>query len=75
MVESFNCSYNSLKTLAHAPVEVGLSFNCVENKLVSLVGAPKTVFLDFSCGNNAVQFTVDDVRAVSKVGRGVFVLK
>jgi hypothetical protein len=74
-VESFYCNSNNLKTLDGAPDEVGLSFNCAENNLVSLVGAPKKVFFDFSCGDNAVQFTVDDVRAVSKVGRDIIVTR
>ncbi len=48
---SFNCSDNSLTSLAGAPQEVGRDFNCSDNSLTSLAGAPQKVGT-FYCRNN-----------------------
>ena len=51
---SFNCSDNSLTSLAGAPQSVGKFFNCYDNSLTSLVGAPQEVGASFDCSNNSL---------------------
>jgi len=51
---SFNCSDNSLTSLAGAPQSVGKFFNCYDNSLTSLVGAPQKVGASFDCSNNSL---------------------
>ena len=50
MDRSFNCTGNSLTSLAGAPQVVGKGFYCEDNKLTSLEGAPQEVGGDFECG-------------------------
>jgi len=47
--DSFDCSYNNLKSLEGAPHDVGGSFYCTGNSLESLAGAPETVGGSFLC--------------------------
>ena len=65
----FSCSNcSSLKSLEGAPEKVGGDFNCSYcPSLKSLKGAPKEVGGDFSCNNCKVNFTQDDIDAVSVV--------
>jgi hypothetical protein len=70
----FFCDKNKLTTLAGAPETVGGTFYCCNNKLTTLQGAPKTVRGDFSCYDNPGNFTEEDVRAVSRVDRNVYVM-
>jgi hypothetical protein len=51
---SFNCSDNSLTSLAGAPQSVGKFFNCSDNSLVSLEGAPQEVGSSFDCSDNSL---------------------
>jgi hypothetical protein len=51
---SFNCSDNSLTSLAGAPQSVGNFFNCSDNSLVSLEGAPQEVGASFDCSDNSL---------------------
>ena len=53
--KNFDCSYNSLQTLAGAPETVGGSFSCYNNSLRTLEGAPRTVGGSFECFNNSLQ--------------------
>ena len=64
---SFWCESNKLTTLTGAPGTVGGDFSCSNNKLTTLQSAPKTVGGDFHCNVNPVNFTEEDVRAVSNV--------
>ena len=67
----FNC--NSLTSLEDAPKKVGRDFKCYDCKsLTSLKGAPEKVGRDFNCRNCKIQFTVDDVKKVSKVKGEIF---
>jgi hypothetical protein len=68
---SFYCNNNLLTSLKGGPVEVGVDFDCSNNKLTSLAGAPKTVGKFFVCHSNPVEFTEEQVRAVSDVKGGV----
>jgi len=70
---SFDCNNNKLKSLKGAPEKVGGYFDCNENDLTSLEGAPEKVGGSFLCSDNAVQFTEEDVRAVSDVKRRIYV--
>jgi hypothetical protein len=51
---SFNCSDNSLTSLAGAPQSVGKFFNCSDNSLTSLEGAPQEVGASFDCSDNSL---------------------
>ncbi len=73
VTEHFDCSVNNLTSLKGAPQSIGGGFHCGNNKLTSLEGAPKSVKGDFFCGRNAVQFTEEQIRAVSNIGGGVYV--
>jgi hypothetical protein len=68
----FFCENNKLTSLNGSPKEVGSLF-CGYNLLTSLEGAPKKVVNDFYCQKNKVQFTKEQVRAVSKVGGHIHV--
>ena len=70
---TFLCDNNKLTSLEGAPTKVGGSFWCNANQLTSLKGAPKTVGGDFWCSNNSIQFTVANVRKVSKVKGKIYV--
>jgi hypothetical protein len=50
----FNCSDNSLTSLAGAPQSVGKFFNCSDNSLTSLKGAPQEVGASFNCSDNSL---------------------
>jgi hypothetical protein len=50
----FNCSDNSLTSLAGAPQSVGNFFNCSDNSLTSLKGAPQEVGAGFNCSDNSL---------------------
>ena len=50
----FNCSDNSLTSLAGAPQSVGKFFNCSDNSLTSLAGAPQEVGAGFNCSDNSL---------------------
>jgi len=50
----FNCSDNSLTSLAGAPQSVGKFFNCSDNSLTSLAGAPQEVGASFNCSDNSL---------------------
>ena len=50
----FNCSDNSLTSLAGAPQSVGKFFNCSDNSLTSLEGAPQEVGASFDCSDNSL---------------------
>jgi hypothetical protein len=69
----FYCGYNKLTSLQGAQAKVSGSFGCFNNKLTSLQGAPAEVSGDFSCGDNSKQFTVADVKKVSKVKGNIYV--
>ena len=64
---SFYCYDNKLTTLKGAPRKVKGGFFCFNNELTSLEGCPKEVGGSFHCRENKVQFTEEDVRAVSNV--------
>ncbi len=64
---SFYCSNNNLTTLDGAPKRVYGTFDCGRNKLISLNHVPKEINGIFYCQNNKVQFTREDIKAVSKV--------
>ena len=64
---SFSCDFSGLTSLKGAPITVGGDFKCDYNKLTSLEGAPKSVEGNFDCEENRVEFTVKQVKAVSKV--------
>ena len=51
---SFDCSDNSLTSLAGAPQSVGKFFNCSDNSLTSLEGAPQEVGASFDCSDNSL---------------------
>jgi len=42
---------------------------CGNNNLVSLKGAPEKVGGDFDCGGNTKSFTIEDIKAISRVER------
>ena len=67
----FYCSDNKLTSLEGSPKTVGGDFNGFRNQLTSLEGSPKTVGGYFRCAYNSVDFTIDDVKAVSNVKSGV----
>jgi len=48
----FDCSLNSLTSLAGAPQKVRRNFNCYRNSLTSLAGAPQEVGWSFYCHRN-----------------------
>jgi len=50
----FNCSDNSLTSLAGAPQSVDSFFNCSDNSLTSLEGAPQEVGSSFNCSDNSL---------------------
>lgn len=49
----FDCSYNYLHSLHHAPQKVQGTFSCVGNDLRTLEGAPQLVLGEFNCSANA----------------------
>jgi hypothetical protein len=67
VIGGFHCFNNRLRTLQDAPRTVGGGFDCSYNNLKSLEGAPESVFGRFECRGNAVEFSREDVRAVSHV--------
>lgn len=70
----FNCiDCENLISLNGAPKEVGEGFVCANcQSLTSLKGAPKKVGTDFYCSRCKVEFTKDDVTAVSNVKNNIF---
>jgi len=48
----FDCSYNRLISLEHAPRTVRGDFSCYNNRLTSLEHAPRTVGRVFNCSYN-----------------------
>jgi len=71
--EDFGCDGNELTSLEGAPIEVGRNFGCRFNNLTSLEGAPKKVGEDFWCNNNKKLFTIEEVEAVSRVEKSIYV--
>ena len=49
---SFDCSYNHLKSLRGVPKEVGDGFYCYNNQLITLKGSPEIVKKKFNCSDN-----------------------
>jgi len=72
--DGFSISKNKLTTLRGCPKIVKGDFYCYSNNLKSLEFAPEEVGGGFFCENNAVLFTEDDVKAVSKVGEKINVI-
>jgi hypothetical protein len=46
---SFDCSHNTISSLAGSPYKVGKHMNCDETNIRDLEGAPRTVGGDFTC--------------------------
>ena len=69
----FYCSScQSLKSLKGAPKKVRGEFYCdYNNSLKSLDGAPKEVGRDFYCSNCDGQFTIEDVKKITNVKKGI----
>jgi len=67
-----DCSNNELISIEGAPKKVERGFLCDYNELTSLKGAPKEVKGGFWCNNNIKVFTVEEVEAVSIVGKGIY---
>lgn len=70
----FCCHRCKLRSLHNCPEIVGGNFWCYNNSnLTSLEGAPKEVGGEFDCHKCGKQFTVDDVKKVSKVKGSIWV--
>ena len=69
----FCASCKSLKSLKGAPERVGKIFHCDHcYSLKSLKGAPKVVDEEVECSDCGKQFTKEDVMAVSKVKKYIY---
>ncbi|HDL74808.1 MAG TPA: hypothetical protein ENH06_00260 [bacterium] len=67
VTEDFDCFNNNLTSLKGAPQIVKRNFYCYGNNLISLKGIPQIVEGDFYCYNNTIQFTEEDIKAVSNI--------
>ena len=70
---SFECGYcNSLTSLNGAPEKVGWNFSCTNcQSLKTLKGAPKEVGGFFYCYGCASKFTIEDVKKITNVKKGI----
>jgi len=70
---NFSCWGNEITSLVGCPETVGGDFNCGQNKITSLDGSPKTVGKDYLIHDNPKEFTIDDIKLVTKVGGDITV--